>query len=397
MATAVVGLLAVTLVGCDTTSTPDAPASSPTPSEHSGGWQEVAADHNRTCGIKTDHTLWCWGAPDTETDTEADKADGKPRPIGAGAIWEHVEVGAGHACAIRTDGSLWCWGNNQYGQLGDGSTKPAKSPARVGHSRAWVSVSVAGSQWGASRTCAVTKNGALWCWGGADKATLSLLGLGSVKSAKSPHRVGASDGWTSVSVGDTHACAVRDDHTLWCWGSNMSGELGDGTTSHRVVPVRVGPGNGWADVSAGLTSTCATKTSGTLWCWGNAYGPLGFRASTDVRAPRQVGDSRGWSQVATSEFHACATTHGGRLFCWVVSDPENPRFESSIHSLTPRRMPNSAGWDSVSLGDLHTCALRANGSLWCWGYNNLGQLGAGLPSPDNTSDAFSDRPLRVPA
>ncbi len=392
MATVVVGLLAVTLVGCAESSRPAIPASSPTRAAQTAGWQQVAAGGNRTCGIKADRTLWCWGAADAETG----KARGTPRPVGDAAGWEHLDVGAGHACAIRTDGSLWCWGNNQYGQLGNGTTHPAKSPHRVGRSRAWVTVSVAGTQWGASRTCAVTRNGALWCWGGADKVTQSLLGLGSVKSVKVPHRVGGSDGWTSVSVGATHACAVRRNHTLWCWGSNMSGELGDRTTSHRVVPVRVGTGD-WVDVSTGLTSTCGTKTNGTLWCWGNAYGPLGFRASTDVRSPRQVGRSAGWRRVATGEFHACATSHGGRLFCWVVSDPENPRFESSINSVVPRRMVDSTGWDGVAVGDLHTCALRVNGSLWCWGYNNLGQLGAGLPPADGIDEAFSDRPLRVPA
>ena len=353
----------------------------------------MAAGGNRTCGIKADQTLWCWGA----ADSEADNARSRPRHVGSAGTWKRVEVGAGHACAVRTDGSLWCWGNNQYGQLGNGDTKPARLPIRVGHSRAWASVSVAGSQWGASRTCAVTRNGALWCWGGADKVTSSLLGLGSVKSAKVPHRVGASDGWRSVSVGATHTCAVRRTHTLWCWGSNMSGELGDGTTSHRVVPVRVRTGDGWAGVSAGLTSTCATRTNGTLWCWGNAYGPLGFHASTDVRSPRQVGTSTKWRRVVTSEFHACATTEGGRLFCWVVADPENPRFESSINSVVPRPMVDSARWDGLGLGDLHTCAVRVTGSLWCWGYNNLGQLGTGPPSSGDTNEAFSDRPLRVPA
>jgi len=297
---------------------------------------------------------------------------------------------------------LWCWGNNQYGQLGIGTRRAATTPTRVGHYRAWASVSVAGSQWGASRTCAVTRHGALWCWGGAATVTLSLLGLGSVKSTEVPHRVGASDGWESVSVGMTHTCAVRSNHALWCWGSNMSGELGDGTTSHRVVPVRVGAGRNWANVSAGLTTTCGTRTNGTLWCWGSAVGPLGFNADTDVRTPRQVGAATRWSRVATSEFHACATTHGGGLFCWVVSDPENPRFESSIDSTTPRRLDSSDDWAGPAVGDLHSCAVRAHRSLWCWGYNNLGQLGIGLPPPDDAGSnedgpTFSEHPRRVPA
>ena len=364
----VVGLVTMLLVGF-----------AETVSAAGSEWDQIDSDDDRNCGIKVDRSLWCWGAADNDDDFFSGNNIGEPKQIGSAFAWVKVNVGAGHACAIQTNGSLWCWGSNDFGQLGDGTTTRREVPTQVGMSNGWVAVAAAGQRGSESRTCGIKETGTLWCWGGGDNAASSLLGLGSVRMAKEPRRVGKSVEWVALSASRSHTCAIHSKRTLWCWGSNEGGGLGDGTKSHRRVPVRIGMGENWSRVSAGFGYSCATKTAGTLWCWGSVQSPLGFVTSRDVTSPRQVGSANRWKRVMASHIHTCATTFAERLYCWDFSDSEHPGYGDSINSTTPRQVAASTGWKQLSLGDLHTCVLHEDQSLWCWGSNASGQLGAGLP------------------
>jgi len=209
----------------------------------------------------------------------------------------------GYAKKIPIERSLYTWGNNGYGQLGDGTTTSRRSPGTVAGPKAdWIAVSS-----GRVVTAAIKIDGTLWTWGGNN---VGQLGDGTTTSRSSPGTVaGGGSTWCSASSGHCHTAAVKSDGTLWTWGYNSWGMLGDGTTTSRRSPgTTAGGGTTWCAVSAGRCYTAAVKTDGTLWTWGiNGYGQLGTGNTTQRSSPGTVaGGGTTWSKVSAGYFHTAA-------------------------------------------------------------------------------------------
>jgi alpha-tubulin suppressor-like RCC1 family protein len=248
-------------------------------------WTAVSAGDSHTCGIRSGGALWCWGnngsgqLGDGSTDSRT-----APVRVGTASDWTAVSTGWGYSCGIRAEGSLWCWGENTHGQLGNGTAAlldesgypldypVQRTPVRVGAASDWTAVSA-----GMGHTCGIRAEGGLWCWGDNEKGVLGD-GTASVRSADRPYlnnnrsapvRVGTASDWTTVAVGDAYTCGRRVDGSLWCWGANVEGQLGDGTAVDSPVPVRVAGGaDDWTTVSGTEWLTCGIRADGTLWCWG---------------------------------------------------------------------------------------------------------------------------------
>lgn len=341
----------------------------------------VSAGGNYTCAVKTDGTLWCWGITNdgrlgngATTGQGCYRSECEPSPmqvtsLGASAV--RVSAAWRAACARKIDGTLWCWGTTQDGLLGNGQTTGSgclnnwcePSPVQV---RA-LGTSVADVSVGLQHACARTADGALWCWG---YSGWGQLGNGTTTGSDcyggcsaSPVRVTLL-GTTvlGVATGHFHTCAVKTDGTLWCWGNNEDGELGDGTSAGqaclfgslcRPAPVQVDSlRSSVVAVSAGGSSTCAIRADGTLWCWGdNYYGQLGH------------GSTSGQPCERPNTTRTC-----------VPSPVQVSTLGTSVVQ--------------VSVGYLHTCALDTEGTVWCWGLNAGGGLGDGTTTP-------RDVPVRV--
>jgi len=252
-----------------------------------GPWQGIAPGAYQSCGIKSDGTLWCWG-----DNTNGQLGTGNTEPTSTpaqvtGAGWNQVSTSYYHTCATKQDGTLWCWGLNANLQLGDGSVSYRMAPGLVG-----------GSDWsqlatGLYHTCATKQDKSLWCWGGNTVGQLGnafapLLAKGAQGGTSEPFQVIGA--WNSVSAGQAHTCGIMSDLSLWCWGDNSNGQLGNGTQDNSSVPVAVVALNQtWASVAAGSTHTCALATNGTLWCWGdNLYGKLGTGSAGSQLLPTRV-------------------------------------------------------------------------------------------------------------
>jgi alpha-tubulin suppressor-like RCC1 family protein len=267
--------------------------------------RELTSGGAHYCGLEANGSLWCWGYNERGQLGIGRESSNEPEPqrITGFDGTQVVEAGGLHTCAIRQNDTLWCWGYNDSGQIGVGDlvnrTRPTQTGCQPGQAAEtcitnWASVSL-----GTFHSCAIRKGGELWCWGGNGNAQLGVGTTGT--DERSPLRVNPPNGWAAVSAGFQHTCAIRDDGSLWCWGNNEVGQLGNGKRERSNVPSKViSPSGGgrWEQVAAAAgggpesgAHTCALRNDRTLWCWGkNESGQLGlgFTTTNGVVTPRRV-------------------------------------------------------------------------------------------------------------
>ncbi len=366
-------------------------ANSSTPVVSDGdGWATVSTGSFHSCGVRSDGTLWCWGRNNFgQLGIGSTTNYPVPVQVGTASDWTSVSVGGNFTCGTRSSatlGTLWCWGRNNFGQLGTGSTVDELVPTQVGTASDWANLSA-----NFGHSCGIRISGAastMWCWG---SGALGALGNGSTMDELVPTQVGTASDWVNVSAGDAHSCGVRSsgtEGTAWCWGRNDLGQLGTGSTSgYSPVPVQVGAESDWVELSAADFHSCGTRgTPGfggslgsTLWCWGrNTSGELGDGTTNNSPMPVQVGTSADWANVSTGGVHTCATTLlPGTAWCWGDNSSGQLGDGTNNGSLVPVQVGAASDWVEISVQGRYVCGLNTSTSVSCWGANSVGQLGDG--------------------
>lgn len=218
---------------------------------------------------------------------------------------------------------------------------------------------------GGYHTAFIQDDGSLWAWG---KNENGQLGDGSYIDRSSPVQIGT--GYIALAAGWRHTLALKADGSLWAWGANDLGQLGDGTTIDRTSPVQIGVG--YIALAAGSTHSLALKANGSLWAWGNNnYGQLGDGTTTKRSSPVQIGT--GYTAVSAGDYRSLALKPDGSLWAWGAEGRINMWI--NLYSVSPKQI--GAGYIAAVVGYEHSLALKTDGSLWTWGNNDYGQLGDG--------------------
>jgi alpha-tubulin suppressor-like RCC1 family protein len=312
-----------------------------------------------------------------------------------------VDAGDHHTVALKSDGTVRTWGDNAYGQLGDNTTTDRTTPVQVlglGGSGYLTGVSSVASGW--YHTIALKGDGAVWTWG---RGGSGQLGDNAATDRTTPVQVlgpGGSGFLTSVKAiagGGFHTIVLKNDSTVWAWGQNTFGRLGDGTSTQRNTPVQVvGPGGtGFlTDVKAiggGLSHTVALKSDGTVWTWGyNSDGQLGDNTVTarttpvQVKGPGGVGFLTDVKAIASGVNHTIAVKTDGTVWAWGDNAYGQLGDNATTDRTTPVQVSGLTGVVAVTGGRSHSIALKSDGTVWTWGANNTGQLGDGTNTQRTT-------------
>lgn len=297
--------------------------------------------------------------------------------IARGTNWKQVDAGYTHAAAIKTDGTLWLWGYNFYGQLGDSTATTRTSP---------VQTIMRGSDWkqvacGDYSTTIIKTDGTLWSCG--YNLYGELADNTSTDRSSPVQTIARGNNWKSVSHGSTHVASIKTDGTLWLWGDNFNGQMGNSTSNNSYSsPIQtIASGSNWEVVSCGMAYTAGIKTDGTLWMWGrNDFGQLGDSTTTNKSSPIQtITRGTNWKQVACGYSTAAIKTDGS-LWMWGNNQFGQIGDNTTTNRLSPvQTISGGTNWKQVACGNYHTLAIKTNGSLWLWGSNGSGELG------DNTN------------
>jgi len=276
----------------------------------------VATGGLHTCALTTTKQIKCWG--DNRFGQLGDAPQEEPRLTPGSAVsglpagTVAVTAGPYHSCALTEQGGVNCWGINSTGQLGDGTREPRVGPVAVVGLESGIQTLTAG----ASHTCALTVAGGVKCWGNNNTGQ---LGVGSTDPLLAPADViGLPTGIIAVRAGQYHTCALADDGRVWCWGDNSTGQLGDGSTGRRLLPVAVGglPA-GTVGITAGSGHSCALSRGGTVWCWGiNRRGQLGDETTENRLKPVRVSGISAAIPITAGATHTCAVTRREGAKCW---------------------------------------------------------------------------------
>ena len=321
-------------------------------------------------------TLWTWGGRLCGVIGDGG-VTGRSSPgttAGGGTTWCEACAGRYISAAIKTDGTLWTWATGTSGQLGDGTVVRRSSPGTTaGGGTTWCQISAHTYSMAAIKT-----DGTAWTWGLNNNGQLGDL---TVINRSSPGTtVGGGTNWCQISEGKCHTGAVKSDGTLWTWGNNFAGQLGDGTVVARSSPgTTVGGGNNWCQISAGDRQIAALKSDGTAWTWGNnAPGRLGDGTVVARTSPgTTVGAGTNWCQIHTGYGHSAAIKTDGTAWTWGRNDGRLGDGTVVYRSSPVTTSGGGTNWCQINAGVFSgvSAAIKTDGTAWTWGYNNCGNLG----------------------
>ncbi|WP_394835939.1 hypothetical protein LVJ94_03395 [Pendulispora rubella] len=356
----------------------------------------VGGDHS--CVFKS-NKVFCWGF---NYDGQLGDGSNtyRPSPVvvetAPGAALKGAKVvalGDEHSCALLGTREARCWGSNRWGELGNGETMSSYRPVTVDRQRGAPLKEISALALGHHHSCALLDS-EVRCWG--DNDTMQL-GDGTTVERTLPVTVQVAGvalrGVKTLAAGGGFNCALLDSDEVRCWGSNYAGQLGNGTTASRseVVTVETAPGvplRGVKALALGMMHTCALLATGEVHCWGyNVRGQLGDGTTVDRAYPAPVKAAsgtplKGVKAISSGEHHSCALLDNGQMRCWGYNKSGQLGDATTTNRAYPVVVENSpgvalSGVTDISLGILHSCAVLNRSQVRCWGYNGAGQLGDG--------------------
>ena len=355
----------------------------PTPVPVSGltGVIAIAAGNGFSLALKGDGTVRAWGY-----DTYGQLGDGATAnastPVAVLGLTGATSIagGGGHALVGKSDGTLRTWGYNGYGQLGLGGTTSRSTPTLPSGLSGIVAIAA-----GRFHTLALKDDGTVRGWGDNENGQ---LGDGTRVLRSAPVAVTGLTGIVAIAGGERFSLALKSDGTVWAWGNNQSGQLGNGTTSGfpgRADAQAVSGLSGVIAIAAGDNHAAAVKGDGTVWTWGyNGYGQLGDGSGTDRSAPVQVSGLSGVTMVSAGMNYTIARKGDGTAWAWGWNGFGQLGDGTTFNRSTPVPVSGLSGVVAVAAGGnvdtaytVHTAALKSDGTVWTWGSNSSGQLGDG--------------------
>jgi len=348
----------------------------------------VDAGTRESCGVTTHGAAYCWGnnlwgslgsgKGGVDATPQQPFSWPSPLPVWGGLVFTGTSAGRGSAvCGVTTNGAAYCWGMGSDGQRGDGrgggtGARSANTPRAVLGGLTFTTISAGGAH-----TCGVTTSGVAYCWG---SGLSGALGTGSFVFMYTAPTTPVAGGFSfaTVSAGSGHTCGVTTSGAPYCWGSNGSGQLGDGTTTQSFGPVSVAGGLAFTTISAGGAYSCGLTTDGTAYCWGsNAHGELGDGTTAQQATPVPVAGSLHFATISAGSAHTCGVTTSGDAYCWGANPDGRIGDGTTSQATTPVRVAGGFAFTTVRAGDNHSCGVTTSREAYCWGANDLGQLGNG--------------------
>lgn len=352
----------------------------------------LVTGRSHTCGLTDQGRSYCWGdnssgqLGDGTTNNMSSPGDGRN-----GLQFVLLAAGSAHTCGLTATRTAYCWGNNNYGQLGSVTAGSiGLLPAAVEGWHAFTTLTAGGNH-----TCGLTTAGAAYCWGNNGQGQLGVEG--GAGSRITPVPVGGGHRFTSLIAGGAHTCGLTATGAAYCWGSNSSGQFGNGDvvfTPHGT-PLQVATATPFLELAAGEWHTCGLTTEQTVYCWGvNSHGQLGNGGGTGIQpVPTLVGGGDNtFVTIATGSWHTCAIDSGNSAYCWGRNDygQVGDGVMGQRNIPVPVRTPEP-DVTLLAVGELYTCGLTTAGVAYCWGDNRVGQFGnmeaTAVPTPNPVSAA----------
>lgn len=335
----------------------------------------VAAGSQHNLALQSDGSVRAWGRNDFGLLGTGDTINfSTPTPASVNGLTNIIAVSAGtkFSVALKSDGTVWSWGSNSMNQLGNNTQVNSPVPVQVSGLTNVVAVSC-----GYTHSLALKSDGTVWAWG---RNNHGELGDNSLTSRSVPVQVSGLSNVAIIAAGANFSLALKTDGTVWAWGNNYKGQLANSTILPRsgyltrsAVPLLVNGLSNVVNLSAGWSHSLAQKSDGTVWAWGeNEYGQLGNNNKTFSRVPVPVSDLTGVISISAGG-DSLAMKADGSLWSW---GPKIGTY-SPVIATVPMQVSGLSEMDVITAGFFHSLSLKNDGTVWSWGWNRDGGLGTG--------------------
>ena len=337
-------------------------------------WKDIKCGHSHVIAIKSDSSLWSWGYNYFGQLGNSDilKLDVKyPTQLNNQENWINIDCGDFYSAGIKSDHTFWTWGSNNHSALGNATFGDANIPTKINSDTNWIDLSA-----GANHCIAKKDDNTIWGWG---HNAYSQLGNGGTLNSNIPIKIGISNNWTKISAGCNHSNTQDNNQQYFGFGGNSTYQLLKNINCISCdTPTSMPLDSTWEELFPSAYFTIGLKVNGTLFGWGfNLYGQLGNGSNINSPLPTQIGTNSLWESVSVGTNHCVAIQKDGTLWAWGQNNKGQLGNGSFVNSTVPIQIGIDTNWKKSISGASFSMAFKSDGSLWSWGDNSHGQLGDG--------------------